>query len=163
MKLAIVYFSKTGNTRQMAEHIAQGARGVDGVQAEIFTLEEIDKAYLKESQCVIFGAPTYVADVAGGMKSWFDGPGTALGLAGKMAGAFATSGYEYGGGELAVQSMLNYCLVYGMYAYSGGASFGKPVIHLGPVACHDNLPASEELFVLYGKRMATAAKRLFGG
>lgn len=162
MKLSVVYYSKSGNTKQLAQCIVQGAAEVEGVEARAFAVQEIDKEFLEASDCIIFGAPTYVADLPGEMKTWFDVKGTTLKLAGKMAGAFATAGYEYGGGELAVQSMLNYCLVYGMMAYSGGASFGKPVIHLGPVACHDKLEANYELFSLYGQRMAKAATRLFG-
>ena len=42
-----------------------------------------------------------------------------------------------------------------MLTYSGGGSFGKPVIHLGPVALHGHLEESKELFRLYGQRMAT--------
>ena len=48
-----------------------------------------------------------------------------------------------------------------MLTYSGGGSFGKPVIHLGPVALHGHLEESKELFRLYGQRMATKTVSLF--
>ena len=52
-------------------------------------------------------------------------------------------------------------MVYGMLTYSGGGAFGKPVIHLGPVALSSQLDASVETFLTYGERMAAKAAELF--
>ena len=82
--------------------------------------------------------------------------------AGKVGGAFATADYLHGGGDLGIQTILNHMMVLGMLTYSGGGSFGKPVIHLGPVALHGHLEESKELFRLYGQRMATKTVSLFG-
>ena len=84
------------------------------------------------------------------------------GLAGKLGGAFATADYVHGGGELGIQSILDHMLVLGMLAYSGGGSFGKPVIHLGPVSVNGLSEDFSETFETYGKRMATKAVELFG-
>ena len=48
-----------------------------------------------------------------------------------------------------------------MLCYSGGSAFGRPVIHLGPVAVSDALSDYEEVFRLYGERMAGKALELF--
>jgi NAD(P)H dehydrogenase (quinone) len=84
------------------------------------------------------------------------------GVAGKLGGAFATANYIHGGAELAMQTILDHMLVYGMLVYSGGGSQGKPVIHLGPQAVAGRLEETEETFRLYGQRMAAKAAELFG-
>ncbi len=43
MKLAIIYHTKTGNTKQMAEVIAEGITSVEGAKAKTFSIDEIDE------------------------------------------------------------------------------------------------------------------------
>lgn len=161
MKLAVIYHSKTGNTKQMAEVIIDGITSVEGAEAKAFSIDEIDSEWLKESQCVIVGSPVYMASFSGAVKNFLDGPCPRLGLAGKMCGAFATANYIHGGGEIAIQSILSHLMVCGMLAYSGGGSFGVPVIHLGPVAIREHLEESKDVFRIYGQRMATKTLELF--
>ena len=52
-------------------------------------------------------------------------------------------------------------MVFGMLTYSGGSAYGKPYIHLGPVALKDELEKSEDIFRTYGQRMATKAVEVF--
>lgn len=120
------------------------------------------KAPLNKKKCVVLGTPIYLADLCSAVKVWLDGPALKAGLAGKVGGAFATADYLHGGGDLGIQTILNHMMVLGMLTYSGGGSFGKPVIHLGPVALHGHLEESKELFRLYGQRMATKTVSLFG-
>jgi len=161
MKLAVIYHSKTGTTKQMAEVIVDGITSVEGAKAKAFSIDEIDADWVKESKCVIVGSPVYMASFSGTVKNWLDGPCVKLGLAGKMGGAFATANYLHGGGEIAIQSILSHLMVCGMLAYSGGGSFGKPVIHLGPVAIRERLEESTEVFRIYGQRMATKTLEFF--
>ncbi len=162
MKAAILYFSKSGHTRDMAEHIRTGMEQVSGVEARAFALSDIDKDWLHESSCVIMGCPIYMASIPTEVKDWFDHDPLKRELAGKLGGAFATADYVHGGGELGIQSILDHMLVLGMLAYSGGGSFGKPVIHLGPVSVNGLSEDFSENFETYGKRMATKAVKLFG-
>ena len=161
MKATVLYYSKTGNTRQMAEVIVAGMMSVDDVEAKAFPIEEIDESWAKESQCVVLGTPTYMASLAGTVKSWLEGSCMSYGFTGKLGGAFATADYLHGGAELGIQSILDRMLVLGMMTYSGGGAYGTPVIHLGPVALKDHLEESKETFHKYGQRMATKAKDLF--
>ena len=131
MKMTVLYHSVTGNTKTMAQVIAEGMMTVAGVEAKAFPIENWDAAWVKESKCVVLGTPIYLA-------------------------------YLHGGGDLGIQTILNHMMVLGMLTYSGGGSFGKPVIHLGPVALHGHLEESKELFRLYGQRMATKTVSLFG-
>lgn len=160
MKMTVLYHSKSGNTKQMAELIAEGMMSVAGVEARTFPIEEPDAAWVKESDCVVLGTPTYYADLSGASKCFLEGCGK-FSLAGKLGGAFATANYIHGGGEIAIQTILAHMMVLGMLVYSGGGAQGEPVIHLGPVAIGGKLDEFRDSFALYGERMAKKAVELF--
>ena len=49
MELSILYYSKTGRTRDIALAIQRGAEKIEGMEAKAFPLDEIDEDFLKES------------------------------------------------------------------------------------------------------------------
>ncbi len=61
MKLAIVYYSESGNTKQAAEYVAEGMKKA-GAEVGLFELDKIDEAFVAEAKAVVFGAPTFYAD-----------------------------------------------------------------------------------------------------
>ncbi|MDH6603112.1 NAD(P)H dehydrogenase (quinone) [Bacilli bacterium PM5-9] len=160
MKISILYHSKTGNTKEMADVIAQGILKED-VKVKTFSIDDIDEAWVKESSCVIVGTPIYMATTSASIKVWLDTNASKLNLAGKIGGAFATAEYIHGGAEIGIQSILDHMLVFGMLVYSGGFALGDPVIHLGPVGIAGKLDESKETFELYGQRMASKTKEIF--
>lgn len=162
MKMTVLYYSKTGNTKQMANEIVTGMQSIEGVEAAAFSIEEIDENWTKESKCIVLGTPIYMASMAGAVANWLQGPCKKYGLTGKIGGAFATADYIHGGGDLGIRGILDNMIVLGMLTYSGGGAFGKPVIHLGPVAIKGKLEESKETFQLYGQRMATKTMGIFG-
>lgn len=162
MKMTVLYYSKSGNTKQMAQVIVEGMSAVEGVEAKAFSLDEIDENFIKESKCVVIGTPIYLASMANPVKTWLDTASLQYGLAGKIGGAFATADYVHGGAEIGIQSILSHLMVLGMLIYSGGGAYGKPVIHLGPVSLKDAMEETKENFYLYGQRMATKTKELMG-
>ena len=107
---------------------------------------------------MVFGSPIYAAHITGQMMNYLLAEAGKLELAGKLTGAYTTAQYVHGGAEL-----LDHCMVMGALTYSGGSSYGKPVIHLGPVGIDNTLDINEfsENFVIYGTRMATKAMELF--
>ncbi|MBQ4361634.1 MAG: flavodoxin domain-containing protein [Lachnospiraceae bacterium] len=166
MKLAVIYDSRTGNTKQAAEWIAEGMRRVEGVDAAAFSIEAVDEDYVTESKGVVIGSPSYCALMTPEMRTWLFERAMHMGLAGKLGGAFATEQYTHGGGEMVIQSILTNELVYGMLCYSGGVGCGKPFIHLGPVGVNGNMEAHNRLdlykdyFVIYGERFAKKAAEI---
>ena len=72
MKLPILYFSKNGHTKEMAEVIANGMKSVQGIEVGIFDLEHIDDEFLAESKAVVFGTPTYYANTWWQIQKWFE-------------------------------------------------------------------------------------------
>lgn len=161
MKMTVVYFSKEGATKAMAEAIIKGMISIDGTEARAMPIDEIDEDYIKESTCVVIGTPTYYASMAAELKTWMDTKIGDLKLGGKLGGAYATGGYIHGGANIAIQNILTHMTFLGMLIYSGGSACGKPPIHLGPIAIAGNLDDFNELFETYGKRMANKAKELF--
>jgi len=163
MKMAVIYHSVTGNTKNMGEMIVKGMNSVEGAEAKAFPIENVDTDFVKEAKCVVFGSPIYVAHISGQMMNYLLTEAGKLGLAGKLAGAYATAQYVHGGAELGIREMLDHCMVLGALTYSGGGSCGKPVIHLGPVGIDNTLDINEfsKNFEIYGTRMAAKAMELF--
>ena len=153
MKITVVYHSESGNTAKMAEYIVKGIQSVEGMEAKAFHINDLDEDYIRESQGVIFGTPTYMGTLSGTAKVWLECAGK-YNLAGKLGGAFATANYVHGGADIAMQCVLLHLMMTGMMVYSSGGSKGAPVIHLGPVAIGGELEKYEELFEIYGKRFA---------
>ena len=61
MKLAVIYDSKTGNTKQAAEWIAQGMMQEEGVEAQTFHISDVDEAFVNAAKGVVIGSPSYCA------------------------------------------------------------------------------------------------------
>lgn len=163
MKAAVIYHSVTGNTKRMGEIIAEGMAEVEGVEVRTFPINDVDVDYVKDCRCVIFGSPIYMAHITAEMTSFLHKDAKKLSLAGKMCGAYTTAQYIHGGGTLGVQDILTQCLVYGALIYSGGSSYGAPVIHLGPVGIDRSMDIETfgDTFRTYGQRMANEARLLF--
>lgn len=60
-KVAIVYWSGTGNTEQMAESVADGARNA-GADVTTFTAAEFDADKMDEFDAIAFGCPSMGAE-----------------------------------------------------------------------------------------------------
>lgn len=61
MKIAVVYWSSTGNTEAMAHAVVEGAKHA-GAEAELFTAAEFDGAKMDEFDAVAFGCPAMGAE-----------------------------------------------------------------------------------------------------
>ncbi len=88
-KVLIAYYSRTGNTKAMAEYIAEGVR-ISGHEAEVKGIDEIknDKD-LVAYDAYIFGCPTYHRDITSNMKTFLFLAQNA-GLQDKEGGAFGS-------------------------------------------------------------------------
>lgn len=159
MKASVIYFSVSGTTEKMAQKIVEGLEG-EGVEAQAFSIDAVDEDWVKQSDGVLIGSPTYYADLAAKMKVFLETL-PKYGVSGKLGGAFATAGFIHGGGEAAIESIHRHMLVCGMLVYSGGGAYGQPVIHLGPVATGDSEDFGN-LFMTFGSRFAKELKVLKG-
>ena len=155
-KVLIVYYSRTGNTREMAETVAEGAREV--LRSEV-TVKPVDQCAVEDMvavDAIIMGTPVYYGTMAAELKAFLDGSVSHHGdLVGKVGGAFATCGVLGGGCETAVLDMLKAWLIHGMVVQ------GDPVgSHYGPVAVGAPDERARQDCLKLGRSVATLADRL---
>lgn len=161
MKIAILYYSKTGKTKRVAELINEGIQEESAIEVRLMTIDEIDYEFLKGAKAVILGTPTYYANFSYQVKEWFD-KSWSCNLEGKLGAVFATADYVGGGADIALQTLISHMMVKGMLIYSGGSALGQPYIHLGMVALKDYDDNYKEKIKVFGKRIAAKALELFG-
>lgn len=66
-KVAVVYWSGTGNTEQVAQKVVEGAKGA-GAEVTLFTSAEFDADAMDQFDAVAFGCPSMGAEPAGGKR-----------------------------------------------------------------------------------------------
>ena len=95
-KVAVIYWSGTGNTQAMARFVADGAKEA-GAQVELLTPGECDAALLDSMDAIAFGCPAMGAEVL--EESEFEPLFAACEprLAGKRIALFGS--YGWGDGE----------------------------------------------------------------
>lgn len=134
-KLAVLYYSKTGNTEKMARAVEEGARNSDyEVETELAEIENFDPKKLLEYEGIIIGSPTYYGIMANPVKDFLDESIKIHGdLSGKLGAAFASCGTPGGGSETTCLSIIKAMLVHGMsvrgfhdFAHYGPVSTGSP-------------------------------------
>jgi NAD(P)H dehydrogenase (quinone) len=115
MNILILYYSKTGNTRKLAEQIAEGVGSVEGVDALLKSTEEVTKEDFVNAAGIIAGSPVYFGLLAADLKRIFDEfVGVRKQMEGKVGAAFASSGFWAGGNETTIMSIIQCMLIYGM-------------------------------------------------
>jgi len=94
-QLLVVYFTRTGNTKRMAEGIGKGAEQ-PGIKVEVKGVEECRLNELAEVDGIVIGSPTYFSNVAWQVKKLIDESITLYrkdhGLRDKVGGCFTSSG-----------------------------------------------------------------------
>ncbi|MDO5713091.1 MAG: flavodoxin domain-containing protein [Tissierellia bacterium] len=160
MLSSIIYYSQTGHTKIVGEYIEEGMKNV-GMDVKTMSIDSLNLDNIKDSTCIIFGSPVYVAGLALPMTTFLQREARTFGLKDKLGGAFVTADYLHGGISIALQEIIRHELVFGMLPYSGGAANGRPFIHLGPAALAKDLEEQKENFIIYGQRMGKKAFELF--
>ncbi|WMJ81906.1 flavodoxin family protein [Clostridium sp. MB40-C1] len=160
MKLSIVYYSQTGNTKKIAEIIKEGVEKSGDIQVKTMSIEDMDYKFLEESKAVIFGTPTYYATFSWQIKKWFD-TCKECNLSGKLGSVFATENVLGGGADVAELSLIGHMLVKGMLIYSAGSSEGQPYTHFGAVCTKDGDEQQRERARIFGERIGNKALEIF--
>ena len=71
-QLLIVYHSQGGNTRRMAEAVADGAGEIAGLAVQVKPAGQIISEALLACDGLVLGSPEYFGYMAGGVKDLFD-------------------------------------------------------------------------------------------
>lgn len=92
-KVLIVYTTRTGDTKDIAERIAEGVR-FEGAEAEMVDAAAIKKeSNLEGYAAYVFGSPTYHGDMLQPMKTFLFLAEKAA-LEGKVGGSFGAFGWS---------------------------------------------------------------------
>jgi len=134
--ILVLFYSRHGSTRKLAEFIAQGIESVSGCDARLRTVPAVSTVAeattpavpdegapyvelddLRECAAIAVGSPTRFGNMASAMKYFWDGTsaewlsGT---LAGKPACVFTSTGSLHGGQESTLLSMMIPLLHHGL-------------------------------------------------
>ncbi|MFO8140326.1 MAG: NAD(P)H:quinone oxidoreductase [Marinobacter sp.] len=143
--ILVLYYSRNGQTAEMASQIGRGVARVAGLEAKIRTVPSVSadtaaslpavpdtgapyasKDDLANCAGLALGSPTRFGNMAAPLKHFLDGTGDLWlngKLSGKPAGAFTSTGSLHGGQETTLLTMM------------------MPLLHHGMVLC--GLPYSE--------------------
>jgi NAD(P)H dehydrogenase (quinone) len=134
--ILVLYYSRHGSTRQLAELIAQGIDSVPGCGARLRTVPAVstvteatqpdvpiegapyvEASDLEECAGLALGSPTRFGNMAAPLKYFWDGTSAqwlAGALAGKPACVFTSTGSLHGGQESTLLSMMLPLMHHGM-------------------------------------------------
>lgn len=154
-RVLVIYYTRAGNTRKMAERVVTGVKGAH-VDCDLKAVSEASVEELKEYDAIILGSPTYYGHPAGELKQFIEASVKFHGqLTGKVGGAFASGGVLGGGAETTVRALIDMLLIHGM-VIQGSAKGG----HYGPIAIS---APNEKTFLEcedLGTRVAELVKKL---
>jgi NAD(P)H dehydrogenase (quinone) len=160
MQVLVLYYSKGGNTRRLAEAIAEGVESVPGVEAVLKKTDEVSKEDFVNCDGLVAGSPVYFGIMAAELKKIFDDfVGTRKKMEGKIGAAFATSGDPSGGKETTMISIIQCLLIYGMVIVGDPMSATG---HYGTSCVGIPDSAAQENGIKLGRRVAELAKKLRG-
>ena len=129
----VIYYSRSGNTKEMAEIIAKSMNET-GLSTDCKSVEKVKADDLLKYDCVVVGSPTYYGHMAGPIKQLFDDTVGFHGqLDGKVGAAFSSAANIGGGNETTIIGIIEAMLISGMVVWGdpqgdhyGPVSIGKP-------------------------------------
>jgi len=105
-KMLVLYYSRTGNTKRMAEAVAEGARMVQGVEVELNYY--IAPEELGNYDAILIGIPTYHHDMTADMKNLFEEAAVKnVNLKGKIGAAFGSYGWSGEAPRMVIEIIRN--------------------------------------------------------
>lgn len=150
----VIYYSRSGNTKKMAELICEGINK-EGLEAILKDVKNVTVDELLEYEGIIVGSPTYYGTMAAEIKKLLDESVKFHGkLDGKVGAAFASSANVAGGNETTILDILNAMLIHGMIIQ--GDPSGD---HYGPVAIGSPDARASKQCVRFGQRFAKLVKK----
>jgi NAD(P)H dehydrogenase (quinone) len=129
----VIYYSRSGNTKQMAEIIAK-AMNEAGLSTECKSVDKVKAEDVFGYDAIVVGSPTYYGHMAGAIKQLFDDLVSRHGqLDGKIGAAFSSAANIGGGNETTIMGIIEAMLISGMVVqgdpqgdHYGPVSIGRP-------------------------------------
>jgi NAD(P)H dehydrogenase (quinone) len=132
-KAIVVYYSRSGNTEEMAKVIAKSMNDAQ-LATECKSVDKVSAEDLPAYDAILIGSPCYYGQMAAPVKQLIDELVSQHGqLNGKVGAAFSSSANAGGGSETTVLGILEAMLIAGMVvqgdpqgAHYGPLSIGRP-------------------------------------
>ncbi|MCK5225792.1 MAG: NAD(P)H-dependent oxidoreductase [Planctomycetes bacterium] len=129
----VVYYSRSGNTKKMAEIIAE-SMGNFGLKTDCKSVDQIKPTDLFGYDAIVVGSPTYYGGMAAPLKQMFDDlVGSHGKLDGKVGAAFSSAANIGGGNETTIMGIIEAMLICGLVVcgdpqgdHYGPVSIGEP-------------------------------------
>jgi NAD(P)H dehydrogenase (quinone) len=129
----VIYYSRSGNTKQMAQVFAEAMTEAQ-LPTKCKPVEEVKINDLLDADAIVVGSPTYYGRMCSKIAELFDESVSKHGkLDGKIGAAFSSSANTGGGNEFTIISILVTLMVHGMIIqgdpqgdHFGPVSVGKP-------------------------------------
>ena len=129
----VVYYSRSGNTKEMAELVAKSMNDA-GLKTDCKSVEKVKADDLLGYDAIVIGSPTYYGHMAGPIKELIDETVAFHGgLDGKVGAAFSSAGNIGGGNETTIMGIIEAMLIAGLTIqgdpqgdHYGPVSIGKP-------------------------------------
>jgi NAD(P)H dehydrogenase (quinone) len=160
MKVAVIYYSRGGTTKKMAELIAATLKE-ENIPVDTFLTEEIEPTRLLEYDGILIGSPTYYGAPAAEIKKLLDDTVSFHGkLDGKCGGAFSSAANVAGGNETTIISILEGMLIHGMIIQGDpkGDHYGPVVIGRMDARAQDNCERFARRFAALLKKVISTKK-----
>ena len=185
----ILYYSRNGHVRMLAEQIAQGVE-IAGIEARLRTVPSVSSVCESTEQSIpnsgdiycteddlancsglLIGSPTRFGNMAAPLKYFLDGTGglwASGALIGKPAGAFTSTSSIHGGQESTLLTMMMPLMHHGMliagvpYSEAALSSTQKGGTPYGASHVEGDCLTDDEQKICQaqGKRLAELAKKL---
>ena len=149
MKTVVIYYSRSGTTKKMAEIIYKNIKDA-GEEADIFPVSEIKPEQLLDYDGIIIGSPTYYGTLAAEIKKFLDDSVSLHGkLDGELGGAFSSAANLAGGNETTILSILEAMLIHGMITQGDpkGDHYGPGAISQIDKRCETNCQRFAQRFI----------------
>jgi NAD(P)H dehydrogenase (quinone) len=154
-KAIVIYYSRSGNTKEMAEIITKAMNEAD-LPTECKAVNDVNAEDLLNYDAIVVGSPTYYGHMAGPIKQLFDDTVSFHGkLDGKVGAAFTSSANIGGGNETTIMGIIEAMLIAGCVVQ--GDPQGD---HYGPVSIGKPDERVKRQCMRRGRRIAEMAKKL---
>lgn len=153
----VIYYSKSGNTKAMANIIAESMEN-SGLPTKCKSVSDVKVDDLLNVDVIVVGSPTYYGRAAGAIAQFFDESVSKHGkLDGKIGAAFSSSANTGGGNETTICEINNMLLIHGMIVQ--GDPQGD---HYGPVSIGKPDDRVKKQCTRRGQRIAELTLKIFG-
>lgn len=154
-KAIVIYYSRSGHTKEMAQIIAKSIKEAD-MQVDCKPVTDVKADDLMNYDAIVIGSPTYYGHMAGPVKQLFDDIVSFHGkLDGKVGAAFTSSANIGGGNETTIMGIIEAMLIAGCVVQ--GDPKGD---HYGPVSIGKPDERVRQQCMRRGRRIAELAKKL---